>query len=88
MPNCFLVIRLLAKSRLGISLRRNGADETNYVSLVGKILLILINREKMVRRKKLQEFNLLVEHKGCTCFLGSCGCGGFVGVHDDDSILV
>jgi hypothetical protein len=69
-PNRFLVIRLLAKSRLGISFCTSGADETSYVSLMGKRLLILINREKVVRRKKLHEFNILVEHKGMYMLLG------------------
>ncbi len=60
-PNHFLVIRLLAKSRLGISFCTSGVDETSYISLVGKRLLILISKEKVVRRKKLHEFNILVE---------------------------
>jgi hypothetical protein len=48
----------------------NKADETSYVSLVGKKLLNLINREKMVRRKKLHEFSLSAEHKGMYMLLG------------------
>jgi hypothetical protein len=73
----FLVIKFLAKSRLGISFCISEVNETSYVSLMGMKLLNLINREKMVRRKKLHEFNLLAEHKGMCMFLGVVWVGGF-----------
>jgi hypothetical protein len=76
-PDCFPVIRLLAKSRLGIPFCISGADEASYVSLVGVRLLNLINREKMVRRKKLHEFSLSAEHKGMCMLLGVVWVGGF-----------
>jgi hypothetical protein len=76
-PNRFLVIRLLAKSRLGISFCTSRADETSYVSLLGKRLSILISKEKVVRRKKLHEFNILVEHKGMYMLLGVVWVLGF-----------
>jgi hypothetical protein len=73
----FSVIKLLAKSKLGISFRINEADETSYVSFMGKKLLNLINREKLVRRAKLHEFNLLAEHKGMYMLLGAMWVWGF-----------
>ncbi len=75
-PDCFPVIRLLAKSRLGIPFCISGADEASYVSLVGVRLLNLINREKVVRRKKLHEFSLFSWAQGDVhAFGGGVGWG-------------
>jgi hypothetical protein len=75
-PDCFPVIKLLAKSRLGIPFCENETNETSYVNFMGVKLLNLINREKVVKRKKLDEFNLSVEHKGMCMFLGMVWVGG------------
>jgi hypothetical protein len=67
----------LAKSRLGIPFYISKVNEASYVNFVGMKLLNLINREKVVRRKKFHEFNLSVEHKGMCMFLGAVWVGGF-----------
>ncbi len=76
-PDCFLVIILLAKSRLGILFCINEDDETSYVSFVGMKLLNFINRKKVVERKKLHEFSLSVEYKGMYMLLGVVWVWGF-----------
>jgi hypothetical protein len=44
---------------------------------MGMKVLNSINKEKVVRRTKLHEFSLSVEHKGMCMLLGVVWVGGF-----------